>query len=119
MEKISLVIIAAFVLLIAYFGGRMVWVIGRNLVQGMLLRRRLRQRLAGMPLERALERSGAEPDLYLHERQLHEIERELRHCEGCKVTTECGAAMDNDTPTEKFDFCPNYDALFKPKKTEP
>lgn len=118
MEKISLVVIALFALLIAYFSFRVVWVIGRNLVQGMLLRRRMRQRLAGMPLEQALERSGADPTQYLHDRQLHEIESEMRNCEGCKATTECNSAMEDDTPTEKFDFCPNYDALFKPKKME-
>lgn len=118
MDILSLVIISLFGLLIAYFSFKLVWVIGRNLVQGMLLRRRMRQRLAGMPLEQALERSGADPTLYLHDRQLHEVEREMRNCEGCKATTECNSAMENDTPTEKFDFCPNYDALFKPKKVE-
>lgn len=118
MDKLSLVIISLFGLLIAYFSFRLVWVIGRNLVQGMLLRRRMRQRLAEMPLGQALERSGADPTLYLHDRQLHEVEREMRNCEGCKATTECNSAMEADTPTEKFDFCPNYNALFKPKKIE-
>ncbi len=117
-DKISFAVVVLFTLLLAYFSIRMVWVIGRNLVQGRLLRRRLRQRLAGMPLEQALERSGADPTVYLHDRQLHEIEREMRNCEGCKVTAECSGAMGKDTPTEKFDFCPNYDALFKPKKIE-
>ena len=118
MDKLSLVIISLFGLLIAYFSFKLVWVIGGNLVQGMLLRRRMRQRLAEMPLGQALERSGADPTLYLHDRQLHEVEREMRDCEGCKSTTECSSAMENDTPTEKFDFCPNYDTLFKPKKIE-
>lgn len=118
MDKISLVIIAVFALLITYFSLRLIWVIGRNLMEGMLLRRRMRQRLAEMPLGQALERSGADPTLYLHERQLHEVEREMRNCEGCKATAECGSAMENGTPTEKFDFCPNYEALFKPKKVE-
>jgi hypothetical protein len=115
MEILSLIISLLFVLLFGYFLAKMAWSIGRNLVQGLLMRRQLRKRLIGMPLEQALERSGADPDLYLHGRQIHEVEREMRNCEGCRATSECQTALQSDVPTEKFEFCPNYDALFRPK----
>lgn len=115
METLSLVISLLFVVLFGYFLVRMVWSIGVNLVHGRRLRRKLRQQLMGMPLEQALERAGADPDLYLHERQLHEIDREMRNCAGCSTTRECQTALDTGVPAEKFEFCPNYDALFKPQ----
>ncbi len=122
MSNISLIVTLLFGALFAYFIARMVWAIGRNLVQGMLMRRQLRQRLAGMPLGQALERSGADPASYLHDRQIHDIEVQLRNCEGCQELDQCGDALATDKPTEQFKFCPNYDALFKPKdkdKAEP
>ena len=115
MEIISLIISLLFVVLFGYFLARMVWSIGRNLMQGLLMRRQLRKRLMGMPLEQALERAGSDPVLYLHDRQIHEIEREMRNCEDCSASHECHAALAADVPTEKFEFCPNYDALFRPK----
>jgi hypothetical protein len=115
MEIISLIISLLFVVLFGYFLARMVWSIGRNLWQGLLLRRQLRERLAGIPLERALDRSGRDAAAYLHTRQIHEIEREMRNCESCSASHDCHTALAADVPTEKFDFCPNYDALFKPK----
>lgn len=114
MEILSLIISLLFVALFGYFLARMVWSIGRNLTQGLLVRRQLRRRLMGMPLEQALERSGSDPVLYLHNRQIHDVEREMRNCEGCRATQECQTALASDVPTEKFEFCPNYDALFKP-----
>jgi hypothetical protein len=114
MEKVSLLVMLVFAGMLAWFGARLIWSIGRNLASGLLLRRRLGQRLAGMPLAQALERSGADPTLYLHDRQLHDIERDMRRCEGCQATEECSTALDAGLPTEKFEFCPNYDALFKP-----
>ena len=115
MSTISLVVTLLFGALFAYFIARMVWVIGRNLVQGMLVRRQLRQRLATMPLEQALERSGADPTTYLHDRQIHDIEVQMRNCESCQALDKCSDALATDKPAEQFDFCPNYDALFKPK----
>ena len=112
-DTISLIVSLAFVALFSYFLARMVWSIGRNLVTGRLFRRRLRERLAGMPLEQALERAGTDPDDYLHARQIHTIEKEMKNCAGCQVTSECNEALDSGTPTEKFEFCPNYKALFK------
>ena len=112
-NTISLIVTWAFVALFAYFLARMAWSIGRNLIHGRIFRRKLRERLAGMPLEQALERSGTDPDTYLHERQIHAISREMNNCAGCQVTSECKEAMDDGTPTEKFEFCPNYKELFK------
>ena len=114
METISFVVILAFAGLLGWFVLRLVWSIGRNLTRGLVLRRQLGQRLGRMPLKQALERAGADPTLYLHERQLHDIEREMRRCEGCVATEECKSGLDAGLPAEKFDFCPNYDALFKP-----
>ena len=115
METLSLVISLLFVVLFGYFLLRMVWSIGANLIHGRQLRRRLRGQLMGMPLERALEHAGADPDMYLHERQMHQIDREIRNCAGCTATQECQSALDVGTPIEKFEFCPNYEALFKPQ----
>jgi hypothetical protein len=112
-NTISLIVSLAFVALFTYFMARMVWSIGRNLIHGRLFRRRLRERLAGMPLERALERSGTDADEYLHARQIHTIAKEMNNCASCQVTSTCKEALDDGTPTEKFDFCPNHQALFK------
>ena len=100
--------------LVGYFALRMLWCIGQNLYTGLILRRKLRERLSGMPLEQALVRSGSDPTLYLHDKQLHEIEQQMRSCENCKVTETCDTALKTDTPTERFNFCPNYVDLFKP-----
>ena len=113
METLSLIISLLFVVLFGYLLVRMVWSIGTNLIHGRRLRRQLRAQLMGMPLEQALARAGANPDLYLHERQLHEIDREMRNCAGCSATQECHTALETAVPIEKFDFCPNYAALFK------
>jgi hypothetical protein len=113
METLSLAISLLFVVVFGYFLLRMVWSIGTNLAHGRRLRRQLRGQLMGMPLERVLEHAGADPDLYLHERQMHEINRELRNCANCTALQECQVALDANVPIEKFEFCPNYEALFK------
>lgn len=113
MENLSLLVSFSFVILFGYFLTRMVWSIGNNLVQGRELRRRVRERLMTMPLARALERAGTDPDLYLHERQLQEIDRQMRNCGGCSATPECQRALDAAAPIETFEFCPNHEALFK------
>lgn len=115
METLSLVISLLFVVLFGYFLLRMVWSIGSNLVHGRKLRRQLRGQLMGMPLERVLEHAGADPDLYLHARQMHDIDREMRNCANCTATQECQGALDANASIETFGFCPNYEALFKPK----
>lgn len=114
MEILSLIISLLFAVLFGYFLVRMMWCIGDNLIRGRRLRRQLRGQLMGMPLERALEHAGADPDLYLHERQMHQIDREIRNCANCTATQECQGALDANLPIEKFGFCPNYEALFKP-----
>lgn len=116
METISFLVILAFAGLLAWFLVRLVWSIGRNLSNGLLLRRRLAQRLAAMPLAQALQRAGKDAALYLHGRQLHDIEREMRRCEGCRATEECKTGLDAGLSIEKFEFCPNYDALFGPDR---
>ena len=113
MENLSLVISFSFVILFGYFLTRMAWSIGTNLVNGRQLRRGLRNRLAELPLEHALERAGTDPDIYLHTRQLHEIDREMRNCGDCAAVQQCQSALDTAVPIEKFVFCPNYELLFK------
>ncbi|MBI5462331.1 MAG: hypothetical protein HY941_09120 [Gammaproteobacteria bacterium] len=113
MNTVSLIVALAFAALFTYFLARMVWSIGRNLVHGRMFRRKLRERLAGIPLEQALVRSGTDPDDYLHARQIHNIAQEMRNCTDCQVTSECKEALNEGTPAEEFVFCPNYKALFK------
>lgn len=114
METISLIVAWFFIVLIGYFALRMVWCIGQNLYEGLVLRRKLRERLSGMRLEQALERAGSDPTLYLHDKQMHEIEQQMRNCENCQVTETCDGALKANTPAERFNFCPNYVDLFKP-----
>lgn len=113
MENVSLVISFAFVILFGYFLARMSWSIGANLVQGRQLRRGLRNRLMALPLEQALERAGVDPDLYLHERPLHEVDRHLRNCGSCGAARECQSALATATPIDEFMFCPNYATLLR------
>ena len=114
METISLIVAWLFIVLLGYFTLRMIWTIGQNLYAGFVVRRKLRERLSGMRLEQALERAGADPTLYLHEKPMHEIEQQMRNCAHCQVTETCDSALKTDVPTERFDFCPNYVDLFKP-----
>ncbi|MDV3237415.1 MAG: hypothetical protein LOY58_01010 [Gammaproteobacteria bacterium] len=113
METLSLVIALLFAVLFGYFVARMAWVIGRNLLQGLVFRRQLHRRLTGMPLGQVLAHAGSDAVLYLHDRQVHDIERELRNCEACRATRECRNALQEGLPADRFEFCPNYAALFK------
>lgn len=115
METLSLVIALLFAVLFGYFVARMAWAIGRNLLHGRGFRRQLHERLTGIPLSRVLAHAGSDAVLYLHDRPMHDIERELRNCEACRVTSRCRHALQEGLPAERFEFCPNYAALFEPK----
>lgn len=115
MNALSWVISAAFIVLFGYFVVRIGSAIGGNLARGFFLRRQFQERLAALPLQRALEYAGMDTTLYLHDKPMHEIENELRNCEGCQVTAACDAALLTARPLESFDFCPNYERLFKAK----
>jgi len=115
MKTLSLVVALSFAALFGYFVARMAWAIGRNLLHGLTFRRQLHERLNGMPLSRVLARAGSDAVLYLHDRHVHDIERELRNCESCRATSQCRHALQDGTPAERFEFCPNYAALFKPQ----
>ena len=107
MDLFSLIVVAVLGAAAAYLAVRLAWAIARNLIIGLQVRRRLRARLESLRLSRLLRQRGVEPNAYLHEHRIQEIEDRIRSCESCSETARCDAALEKKAPPEAFDFCPN------------
>jgi len=113
-DQVSLATAAVMGVLLAVTAGGLIRGIAANLSQGQQVRRDLGERLGRLPLVRVLRLRGADPTGYLHQRPVHEIERQLRVCAGCSAVHRCERALRQGAAADEFRFCPNYRALTSP-----
>ena len=91
-------------------------VINENFKTGQRLREALAERVKLLRLVRMLKKRGVDVTSFLHEAPIHEIEANLRACEGCNKITECDNALSTPVHSEvNLEFCPNDRTLAKLK----
>lgn len=92
-------------------GVKLAGVINENFKTGQRLREALAERVKLLRLARMLKKRGLDVTAYLHEAPIHEIEANLRTCEGCDKSTECDNVLANPSTNRDLSFCPNDSAL--------
>lgn len=102
------------VLFLTGIGILLAGVINENFKTGQRLREALAERVKLLRLVRMLKKRGIDVTTFLHEAPVHEIEANLRTCEGCDKITECDNALSQPVHSKvNLGFCPNDRTLAK------
>ncbi|MBI4005165.1 MAG: hypothetical protein HY356_00740 [Gammaproteobacteria bacterium] len=101
--------------ILVFTGIRLVSVINGNFRTGQRLRETLADRIKLIRLGRMIKMHGIDIKTYLHKAPVHEIESNIRDCEGCNRITDCDGALGGIEPMQarNLSFCPNDEFLQK------
>ncbi len=87
--------------------------IGRNLKVGHAYRKKLAQKIEGLPMGRMLQRLGIDEYRLLHEKDGVHLHEEINRCASCDSKKTCEQVMETHEhlAPDDIDFCPNRDEL--------
>lgn len=100
-------------LALALFAVSLAWAILHNLREGQSFRLQLARRLEQLRLPRLMRMLGLDPERYLHQERIVNVERHMRACAGCPETRRCDQALEQNQPDAVADYCANYPDLRK------
>lgn len=116
MNILSILVVTALAVVAVYLAVRMSTAIVGNFHDGRAFRRALTERATRLRLVPMLARRGIDPQSYLHQDSIVNIERQLRACENCEATTACDTAVANGSEGQDFGFCANDSTFERYKK---
>lgn len=98
------------------FSVSLAWGIVHNLREGRQFRQQLAERLSHLRLFRLMGVLGLDPQRYLHQERIVDVERHMRACEGCADTHGCDQALEAHNPDAVAGFCANFEELQELRK---
>lgn len=98
-------------LALALFAFSLAWAILHNLREGQGFRAQLARRLEQLRLQRLMRMLGLDPDRYLHQERIVDVERHMRACAQCPETARCDQALAEHQPEAVATYCANYPEL--------
>ena len=82
-----------------------------NFRTGQSVREVLSKRIGALRLKKMLKLQGINFSDFLYGQLVHDIEKQVRACEGCNKTAECDQALKQHEKNANLQFCPNYESI--------
>lgn len=82
-----------------------------NFRGGHSVRESLSRRIGSLRLKKMLKQQGINFSDYLHKLMVHDMEKQIRACEGCNKTEDCDVALKENRNTKDLRFCPNHESI--------
>jgi len=112
MNPVAIILLSLVFVLMGFIAFGLVFAMNANYATGKQFREILEQRVRRLRFSKMLGKRGLDAKQYVSHLSVHELENEIRNCEGCKQVKICDETLKSPFKAEEkqeidYPFCPN------------